>query len=101
MVPVDKRPAPLAAIDVVVDQPLSHEDPRQTLEQKEVALCPARLGADVKREVELGLVTELRYHVVAKCAGEWGAVPQSSFHLRAQAAPLQYEDSPCIALYIK
>ena len=77
--PVDNRPAPLEAIDEVVDQPLSHEDPRQIIEQKEVALGPARLGADVKREVELGLVTELRYHAVAKCAGEWGAVPQSSF----------------------
>ena len=59
----------MTAIDVVVDQPLSHKDPRQILEQKEVTLSPDRLGV-VVNEVELGLVTELRYHGVAKRA--WG-----------------------------
>ena len=72
LAPVDNRPAPLEAIDEVVDQPLSHKDPRQILAQEEVALRPVRLGAGVEREVELGLVTELRYHVVAKCTVEWG-----------------------------
>jgi len=92
----------LEAIDEVVDQPLSHEDPRQILEQKEVALSPIRLGADVERDVELGLVTELRYHVVAKCTVGWDESQRNVF--------LQFEPkwrhcsptfSPCIALYIK
>ena len=42
LVPVEDRLVPLEAIDVVVDQPLSLEDPRQILKQKEVALSPTR-----------------------------------------------------------
>ena len=94
MVPVEGRPAPLTAIDVVVDQPLSHEDPRQILEQKEVTLSPDRLGV-VVNEVELGLVTELRYHVVAKRAREWVEVPTRFFLLRFELKwSLQYKVKP-------
>ena len=80
MAPVEGRPAPLTIIDVVVDQPLSHKAPRQILEQKEVTLSPERLGV-VVNEVELGLVTELRYRVVAKRAGEWVEAPTKFFPL--------------------
>jgi len=94
LVPVEGRLAPLTDIDVVVDQPLSHKDPRQTLDQKEATLSPDRLGV-VVNEVELGLVTELRYHVVAKRAGEWVEVPTKFFLLRFELKwPLQYKVNP-------
>ena len=103
MVPVEGRLAPLTDIDVVVDQPLSHTDPRQILEQKEATLSPDRLGV-VVNEVELGLATELRYHVVAKRAGEWVEVPTQvfPFAIRAQVATtVQGQTSPRLhALYM-